>query len=145
MRVVLGSDHGGFELKELIKAHLTKKGYSVTDIGADSMDSVDYPDFGERAGKMVAAGEADRGIIICGTGIGISMAANKVKGIRCALCTNEYMARMARQHNDANMLSLGGRVVGTGLALDIVDVWMNTEFDGGRHGIRVNKIMDIEK
>lgn len=145
MRVVLGSDHGGFELKEIIKAHLTKQGHSVTDIGTDSADSVDYPDFGEKAGKMVAGGEADRGIVICGTGIGISMAANKVEGIRCALCTNEYMARMSRLHNDANMLSLGGRVVGQGLALDIVDVWMSTEFEGGRHGIRVNKIMDIEK
>ncbi|HRC81577.1 MAG TPA: ribose 5-phosphate isomerase B [Sedimentibacter sp.] len=144
MKIVLASDHGGFELKEEIKAHLIKKGYDVIDIGVKDTQSVDYPDYGKRAALMVAGQEADRGIVVCGTGIGISIAANKVKGIRCALCTNEYMARMSRMHNNANMLALGGRVVGRGLALDIVDAWLSAEFEGGRHEIRINKIMDIE-
>ncbi|HOK49712.1 MAG TPA: ribose 5-phosphate isomerase B [Sedimentibacter sp.] len=144
MKIVLSSDHGGFELKEEIKAHLIKKGYDVIDIGVKDTQSVDYPDYGKRAALMVAGQEADTGIVVCGTGIGISIAANKVKGIRCALCTNEYMARMSRMHNNANMLALGGRVVGRGLALDIVDAWLSAEFEGGRHEIRINKIMDIE-
>lgn len=145
MKIVLGSDHGGFELKEEIKRHLLSCGYETDDIGAYSTDSVDYPDFGKKAAQMVANNEADRGIIICGTGIGISIAANKVKGIRCALCTDEYMAKMSRMHNNANMLALGARVLGSGLALNIVDVWLSTGFEGGRHENRVNKIMDIEK
>lgn len=144
MKIVLASDHGGFELKEAIKKHLIKKGYDINDIGVNDTKSVDYPDYGKKAALMVAGKEADRGIIICGTGIGISIAANKVKGIRCALCTNEYMARMSRMHNNANMLAIGGRVTGVGLAEDMVDVWLSTEFEGGRHEIRVNKIMDIE-
>lgn len=144
MRIVLASDHGGFELKEAIKKFLTKKGYDINDIGVYDTKSVDYPDYGKRAAFMVAGKEADKGIIICGTGIGISIAANKIKGIRCALCTNEYMARMSRMHNNANMLALGGRVTGIGLAIDMVDVWLSTEFEGGRHENRVNKIMDIE-
>jgi ribose 5-phosphate isomerase B len=144
MKIVLGCDHGGFELKEAIKKHLTDSGYSVVDIGTFNTDSVDYPDYGKRAAQMVADKEADKGIVICGTGIGISIAANKVKGIRCALCTNEYMAKMSRLHNDANMLALGNRVIGNGVALDIVDVWLSTDFEGGRHEGRVNKIMEIE-
>ncbi|HAS92815.1 MAG TPA: ribose 5-phosphate isomerase B [Clostridiales bacterium] len=144
MKIVLASDHGGFELKEAIKKHLIKKGYDINDIGVYDTKSVDYPDYGKRAALMVADKEADRGIIVCGTGIGISIAANKIKGIRCALCTNEYMARMSRMHNNANMLALGGRVTGIGLATDMVDVWLSTEFEGGRHVNRVNKIMDIE-
>jgi ribose 5-phosphate isomerase B len=140
----LASDHGGFELKEEIKKHLIKKGYDIIDMGVNDTQSVDYPDYGKRAALMVADKEADRGIIICGTGIGISIAANKVKGIRCALCTNEYMAKMSRMHNNANMLALGGRVVGRGLALDIVDAWFSAEFEGGRHENRINKIRDIE-
>ena len=144
MKIVLASDHGGFELKEAIKKHLIKKGYDINDIGVNDTKSVDYPDYGKKAALMVAGKEADRGIIICGTGIGISIAANKVKGIRCALCTNEYMARMSRMHNNANMLAIGGRVTGVGLAEDMVDVWLSTEFEGGRHEIRVNKIMDME-
>jgi ribose 5-phosphate isomerase B len=144
MKIVLASDHGGFELKEEIKKHLIKKGYDIIDMGVNDTQSVDYPDYGKRAALMVADKEADRGIIICGTGIGISIAANKVKGIRCALCTNEYMAKMSRMHNNANMLALGGRVVGRGLALDIVDAWFSAEFEGGRHENRINKIRDIE-
>lgn len=144
MKVVIACDHGGFELKEILKDHLIEKGYSVMDIGTYNTDSVDYPDYGKKAGEIVANNEADRGIVICGTGIGISLAANKVNGIRCALCTNEYMAIMSRKHNDANMLSLGNRVVGSGLAISILDAWMSTEFEGGRHEIRVNKLMNIE-
>lgn len=144
MKIVLASDHGGFELKEAIKEHLVNKGYDLNDIGVYDTKSVDYPDYGKRAALMVANKEAEKGIIVCGTGIGISIAANKVKGIRCALCTNEYMAKMSRMHNNANMLALGGRVTGVGLALDMVDVWLSTEFEGGRHENRVNKMMDIE-
>lgn len=144
MNIVLASDHGGFELKEAIKEHLIKRGYNIKDIGVYDTKSVDYPDYGKKAALMVADKEAERGIVICGTGIGISIAANKVKGIRCALCTNEYMARMSRQHNNANMLALGGRVIGMSLAIDLVDVWLSTDFEGGRHEKRVNKIMDIE-
>lgn len=145
MKIVLASDHGGFQLKETIKEHLIKSGYNITDIGAYNTDSVDYPDYGQRAAEMVANREFNRGIIICGTGIGISIAANKVKGIRCALCTNEFMAKLSRMHNDANMLALGERVLGKGVALDIVDIWLSTEFEGGRHGDRVKKLMEIEK
>lgn len=144
MEIVLACDHGGFELKEVIKEYLTTKGYTIKDIGVYGTKSVDYPDYGKEAALMVANKEADKGIIVCGTGIGISIAANKVKGIRCALCTNEYMAKMSRMHNNANMLALGGRVVGTSLALEIVDTWVTTEFEGGRHENRVNKIMEIE-
>lgn len=143
MKIVLACDHGGFELKEAVREHLTKKGYEVNDIGVYDTNSVDYPDYGKKAAELVA-GSDDKGIVICGTGIGISIAANKVHGIRCALCTNEYMARMSRMHNDANMLALGNRVIGQGAALDIVDVWLSTEFEGGRHLNRVNKIMEIE-
>lgn len=144
MKVVIACDHGGLELKEIVKEHLMEKGYSVMDIGTYNTDSVDYPDYGQKAGEIVAKKEADRGIVICGTGIGISLAANKVSGIRCALCTNEYMAIMSRKHNNANMLALGNRVIGSGLAISIVDEWMSTEFEGGRHEVRVNKLMNIE-
>lgn len=144
MRIVLASDHGGFELKEEIKKFLINKGNELIDIGVYDTNSVDYPDYGQRAALMVANNEADKGIIVCGTGIGISIAANKVKGIRCALCTNEYMARMSRLHNNANMLALGGRVLGAGLALSMVDVWLATDFEGGRHENRINKITEIE-
>lgn len=143
MKIVLACDHGGFELKEAVREHLTKKGYEVNDIGVYDTNSVDYPDYGKKAAELVA-GSDDKGIVICGTGIGISITANKVHGIRCALCTNEYMARMSRMHNDANMLALGNRVIGQGAALDIVDVWLSTEFEGGRHLNRVKKIMEIE-
>jgi len=144
MKIVLACDHGGFQLKEAVKEHLIDNGYDITDIGVYNTESVDYPDFGKNAAEMVAKGEMDKGIIFCGTGIGISIAANKVKGIRCALCTNEFMAKMSRRHNNANMLALGERVLGKGVALDIVDAWLTTEFEGGRHENRVNKIMDIE-
>ncbi|MFA9424571.1 MAG: ribose 5-phosphate isomerase B [Sedimentibacter sp.] len=145
MKIVIACDHGGLELKEAVKEHLIKKGYEVNDIGVNDSTSVDYPDYGRRAGEIVSRNEADKGIVVCGTGIGISIAANKVDGIRCALCTNEYMARMSRMHNDANMLALGNRVIGQGVGLDIVDVWLATSFEGGRHENRVRKLMEIEK
>ncbi len=144
MKISLGCDHGGYELKESVKKHLENKGIEVIDVGTYGMDSVDYPDYGMQAALLVAKNEADKGIVICTTGIGISIAANKVKGIRCALCTDSYMAKMTRLHNDANMLALGAGVVGKNLALDIVDTWLDTEFEGGRHTKRVEKIMNIE-
>jgi len=144
MKIAVGSDHAGFDYKELVKEYLTKKGYQVIDKGTFSKESVDYPVFGEAVAKAVASGEVERGIVICGTGIGISIAANKVKGVRAALCTNEYMARMARKHNDANILAFGARVLGTDVALGIVDEFFSTEFEGGRHEKRVNLLQKIE-
>jgi ribose 5-phosphate isomerase B len=145
MKISIGSDHAGYELKELIKNHLEEKGFEVIDKGTFSKERVDYPLFGEAVAKSVSEGESTRGIVICGTGIGISISANKVKGVRAALCTNEYMARMSRKHNDANILALGSRVLGTDLAISIVDVFLSTEFEGGRHEKRVQLIQNIEK
>lgn len=144
MKISLGCDHGGYELKEIIKKHLESKEIEIVDVGTYSIDSVDYPDFGSKAALLVSKKEVDKGIVICTTGIGISITANKVKGVRCALCTNAYMAKMTRLHNDANMLALGAGIVGKNLALDIVDTWLDTDFEGGRHTKRVEKIMDIE-
>ncbi|HHG73469.1 MAG TPA: ribose 5-phosphate isomerase B [Persephonella sp.] len=145
MKVAVGSDHAGFDYKEIVKKYLEEKGYQVIDKGTYSKESVDYPVFGEAVGKAVASGEADMGIVICGTGIGISISANKVPGVRAALCTNEYMARMARKHNNANILAFGARVLGIDVALGIVDQFFSTQFEGGRHERRVNLITDIEK
>jgi len=144
MKIGIGSDHGGFELKEVIKEYLGKLDIEYIDYGTYSKESVDYPDYGKKLADAVVAKEIDRGIVICGTGIGISISANKVKGIRCALCGDTYSARMSREHNDANVLALGARVLGIDLALEIVSVWLKSEFQGGRHLIRVNKISDIE-
>ncbi|HHU06360.1 MAG TPA: ribose 5-phosphate isomerase B [Clostridiales bacterium] len=142
--IALGSDHAGYDLKQEVIAYLKEKGVEYKDFGTHSKYSCDYPDFGEAAARAVASGECDRGILICGTGIGISMAANKVRGIRCANCSDCYSAEMSRRHNDANMLAIGARVVGGGLALKMVEVFLNTGFEGGRHDRRVKKIMDIE-
>lgn len=144
MKIAIGSDHGGLELKEIVKEHLIAKGFEIVDCGTNNNESVDYPEYGYKVAKAVIDNEAERGIVVCGTGIGISIAANKVKGIRCALCGDCYSARMSREHNNANMLALGARVLGRDLAVEIVDVWCNTEFEGGRHERRVNKISDIE-
>ncbi|WP_088188715.1 ribose 5-phosphate isomerase B [Desulfosporosinus sp. FKA] len=144
MRVVLGADHGGYELKEAIRGHLESQGYEVFDVGTHSTDSVDYPMYGFAVGNAILKGEADLGIAVCGTGQGISIAANKLPGIRSAVCTETFSARMAREHNNANVLALGGRVVGVGLALDIVDIFLKTEFSGGRHERRINLITDFE-
>ena len=140
MKIAIASDHGGFELKEEVKSYLEKRNIEVLDLGTDSTQSVDYPKFGLACGKAVAAGKADRGIVICGTGIGISIAANKVKGIRCALCTDVHMAEMTRKHNDANMLAMGGRTTDTEKALEITAAWLDTEFEGGRHQRRVDML-----
>lgn len=142
--IVFGSDHAGFELKQHLLHYLACKGVETKDIGCASPDSCDYAPFAVAASREVAEGGARFAVIICGTGLGISMAANKVRGIRAALCTNEYMARMARMHNDANVLALGGRVIGTSLAEAIVDAFLSTDFAGGRHAERLKQIMEIE-
>ena len=142
--LAIGSDHGGFELKKAVMKHLAERGVEYRDYGTFSDESCDYPDFGEAVGRAVASGECERGIVICGTGIGISIAANKVRGVRCALCGDCYSAQMCREHNDANVLALGARVLGEGLALKIVDTYLDTAFAGGRHARRVAKIMAIE-
>ncbi|RKD21988.1 ribose 5-phosphate isomerase B [Caminicella sporogenes DSM 14501] len=144
MKIAIGSDHGGYNLKEAIKKHLEEKGIEYKDFGTNSTESVDYPEFGEKVAQAVKSGEFDRGIVCCGTGIGISISANKVPGIRCAVVSDTFSAEMSRLHNDANILALGERVVGKGLALKIVDVWLEAEFEGGRHERRVNKIKEIE-
>ena len=133
MIIAVASDHGGFALKEEVKKHLMERGLEVLDLGTHSEESVDYPVYGRACGEAVASGTADLGIVVCGTGIGISIAANKVKGIRCGLCTSVEMARLTKQHNNANILALGGRTTETGLAMEIVDAWLDTEFEGGRH------------
>lgn len=142
--IAIGSDHGGYELKEHVKKHLVENGVEVKDFGTFSEASVDYPDCAKPVCEAVISGEAERGILLCGTGIGISIAANKYKGIRAALCSDVYSATMAKQHNDANILCLGGRVTGRELAFMIVDTWLKTEFEGGRHAERIKKIHDIE-
>jgi ribose 5-phosphate isomerase B len=143
--IALGCDHGGFALMQEVKAHLDELGLEYKDFGTYSADSCDYPIYGEAAANAVASGECERGIVICGTGIGISISANKVKGIRAALCGDCFSAEMTRRHNDANILAMGARVVGPGLALKIVDTFLNTGFDGGRHQRRIDLIADIEK
>ncbi len=145
MKIGIGSDHGGYRLKEIIKEHLHKAGYDVIDYGTDSEASVDYPDFGHKVAHGVADGDVAYGIVMCGTGIGISLSANKVPGIRCALCNDAFTVGLSRQHNDANMLAMGGRVVGDELAKRIVDIFLSTDFEGGRHERRVNKIEAVEK
>lgn len=145
MKIGVSSDHGGINLKEKIKLHLQARGFEVTDFGTDSTESVDYPDYGRILAEAVAKGEVQYGIAICGTGIGISLAANKVKGIRCANVSDTFSARMAKMHNNCQMIALGERTVGPGLAMDIVDAFLNAEFEGGRHEIRVSKIMEIEE
>lgn len=142
MKIALGCDHGGYELKEKVKSHLEKKGYKVLDLGCHSTESVNYPVYGKAVGEAVAKKEADYGVVICGTGIGISIAANKVKGVRAALCMNTTMARLTREHNDANVLAFGARMVGDVLALEMVDTFLTTAFEGGRHVARVEMLED---
>ncbi|MBI5190931.1 MAG: ribose 5-phosphate isomerase B [Nitrospirae bacterium] len=145
MKVALGCDHGGLELKDTIAAELRKLGVEVVDEGTVSEESVDYPDFAAKVAGDVASGKVDRGITVCGTGIGMSIAANKFPGIRAALCHDSYTARMSRMHNDANILVLGGRVTGPEVALDILRDWLKTPFEGGRHQRRLDKIAELEK
>ena len=144
--IAIGSDHGGFELKELIQKHLQERGFEVKDFGCFDKSSVDYPDFGVAAARAVAAGECEQGIVVCTTGIGISMVANKVKGIRCALCSDTLSAKMTRLHNDANMIALGGGMIGPNLAFDIVDTFLETPFSNEeKHVRRVAKIMKMDE
>ena len=144
MKIAIGCDHGGYLLKQDILIWLEEHNIDFEDVGCYSTESVDYPMYGEKVGRMVASGQCDKGIVICTTGIGISISANKVKGIRAALCSDCYSAEMTRRHNDANILAMGARVLGPGLALKIVDTFLNTEFEGGRHARRIALISDIE-
>lgn len=145
MKIAVACDHGGLNLKREIKKHLAEKGYEVEDYGTDTTDSCDYPDYALPAAEAVASGKCDRGIVVCSTGIGVSIVANKVPGVRCAHCHDTYCAEFTRLHNNANMLALGEKVVGVGYALKIVDIFLGTEFEGGRHARRVDKITAIEK
>lgn len=140
MKIVIGCDHAGFPLKEEVKQKLIDEGHEVMDVGTYSSDSVDYPIYGKAVGRSVANGEAERGIVICGSGIGISIACNKVKGIRCALCTSVEMAEMCRRHNNANVIAMGARMISKELAFAMVDKWLETEFEGGKHLRRINMI-----
>ena len=140
MKIALGSDHAGYELKEALKSYLSEKPIAISDMGTHSTDAVDYPDFGRAVALMVAAGEVDRGILLCGSGIGMSIVANRVPGVRAALCTNEGTARLSRLHNDANVLVLPGRSTDITEAQRILDVWLATDFEGGRHQRRLRKI-----
>ena len=145
MKIAIGCDHGALALKNKVVAHLQKKGHEVSDFGTYTLDSCDYPDFAEKAAKAVASGECEKGIVLCTTGIGISIAANKVPGIRCALLHETWSAKMTREHNDTNMMAMGAAVVGELLALEIVDTWLGTEFSGvERHANRIRKMMAYE-
>jgi len=142
--IALGSDHAGFQLKEALKAWLIEEGYQVVDYGTHSPDPVDYPDYAAQVALAVGDQKVERGVLICGTGIGMAITANKVPGVRAALCSDLYTARMSREHNDANVLTLGGRLMGPEMALDILQMWLETDFAGGRHSRRVDKITDLE-
>ncbi|HUO60596.1 MAG TPA: ribose 5-phosphate isomerase B [Candidatus Acidoferrales bacterium] len=145
MRIALGADHAGYELKNFIKAHLEQQGFNVLDLGTNGPDSVDYPDFARKVADDVVSGGADRGILVCGTGIGMCISANKVHGIRAANCSSEFEVQMSREHNDANVLALGARVLTPERAMQLVDLWLKTAFEGGRHQRRVDKMMAIER
>ena len=146
MKIAIGCDHGALDLKNVVVKHLQDKGYEVCDFGTHSLDSCDYPDFAGPAALAVASGECDRGIVLCTTGIGVSITANKIDGIRCALLSDVWSAKMTRLHNDTNMMAIGAGVVGQNLALEIVDTWIGTEFSGeARHQRRIDKVMALEK
>lgn len=142
--IIIGSDHGGLSLKSALKSYLNRRGVQVVDAGTNSDASVDYPDFGQKVAEMVVAGEAELGILICGTGIGMSIAANKIPGIRAALVTDVFMARMSKEHNNANILVLGGRVLDEQIACNLVEAWLDAKFEGGRHQLRLDKITALE-
>ena len=144
MKIAIGCDHGALALKETVKKVVSELGMEADDLGTFTEESVDYPDIAAKVCEKIASGDAAQGVVLCGTGIGISMAANKIRGIRCALCGDVYSARMARAHNDANVLALGGRVLGPGLAAEIVRAFFTQDFEGGRHARRVGKIMALE-
>ena len=143
MKIVIANDHIAIDMKREITAHLEAKGHEVLNLGTDSTERCNYPEYGEKAARLVARGEADRGIVICGTGVGISLAANRVAGIRCVVCSEPYSAGLSREHNNTNMLAFGSRVVGIELAKMIVDTWLAAQFEGGRHGERVKMLDSI--
>jgi len=143
MIMAVASDHGGYDLKRKVVDHLTERGIKVVDLGTDNKESVDYPVFGKACAEAVVSGKAELGMVFCGTGIGISIAANKVKGIRCALCTSEKMAELAKQHNNANMLALGGRILTAEEAIAITDAWLDADFEGGRHQRRTDMLDEM--
>ena len=145
MKIAIGNDHTAIEMKEIIKEFVEGKGYEVIDLGTNSTESCDYPVYGEKVGRAVAGGEADLGIAICGTGVGISIAANKVNGVRAAVCSDTATARLVKEHNNANIIAFGARIVGTELAKDIVKAYLDAEFQGGRHQTRIDMIHEIEK
>ena len=145
MKIAIGCDHGGLEHKNAIAEFLKTKGFEVSDFGIYEQVSVDYPDIAVKVCESIKSGESELGILVCGTGIGMSMAANKVKGIRAAACSDHFSAKYTRLHNNANILCLGGRVVGVGTAIELADIFVNTEFEGGRHQTRIDKVMSIEK
>lgn len=145
MKIGIGNDHAAVEMKNDVVAYLREQGYDVVNYGTDTHDSCNYPDYGEKVGRAVAGGEVDLGILICGTGVGISLAANKVKGVRAVVCSEPYSAKLSRQHNNTNVLAFGARVIGIEMAKMIIDEWLNAEFMGGRHQTRVAMIMAIEE
>lgn len=144
MKIAMACDHGGLRLKNVLKEYLLDNGYEVEDFGTNSEDSCDYPDYAGKAAKAVASGACDKGVVVCGTGIGVSITANKVNGIRCALCHDVFSAKATRAHNDSNIIAMGQRVIGEGLALEILKAWLSTEFEGGRHVQRIEKMMAYE-
>ena len=144
MKIAMAADHGGFELKDILRDYLTEKGHEITDLGTNTPDSVDYPDYAKLCADEVVAKNVDFGILVCGTGVGISIAANKVKGIRCGLCPSPEIAALVKQHNNANMIALGGRFTDVPTAKKIVDAYMSAEFEGGRHQGRIDKMMALE-
>ena len=145
MKIAVACDHGGYRLKNVLMEEMVKQGYEVIDFGTYSEESCDYPDFAAKAAKAVASGDCDKGVVVRGTGIGVSITANKVKGIRCALVHDVFSAKATRAHNDTNMLAMGQRVIGEGLALEILNAWLHTDYEGGRHDARIEKMMKLER
>ncbi len=145
MKIGIGNDHAAVDMKNEIKAYLEEKGHEVVNFGTDTSESCNYPEYGEKVGVAVAGGDVDLGVLICGTGVGISIAANKVEGVRAVVCSEPYSAKLSREHNNSNILAFGARVIGIEMAKMIVDAWLDAEFMGGKHGKRVDMIMDIEK
>lgn len=145
MKIILGADHGGYELKNNVAEWLKTQGHQIKDVGTFSPESVDYPDYAKIVGEEVVKGNFDKGILVCGSGVGISIAANKVKGVRAVLCHDVVMARLSREHNDTNIIAMGGRFIAKDLAYEILNVWLNTEFSGGRHARRIEKISSLEE
>lgn len=145
MKIAVACDHGGLQLKNALIKNMEGQGYEVVDFGTYTTDSCDYPDYASEAAKAVASGECEKGVVVCGTGIGVSIVANKVKGIRCALVHDVFSAKATRQHNDTNMIAMGQRVIGEGLAIEILNAWLHTDYEGGRHDLRIQKMMALEE